>query len=142
MLAAVAYAPASLATYNVTGALAALDTTNLTISFAVPSSQKAVVQFAALMSLSSNGNALSFGLLNHSGGAQIGNTVQAGLGLTAGWQGVITVTWVLTGLSLGTLGLDIAGSTNAGTMAVYAKGATGNAAAANAGPATIVVFQV
>lgn len=141
VLAAVHYAPAALATYNVTGGtLVALDTTNLTVSFPVPSSLKAVVMFSAGMN-GQGTNVLGLGLLNHSGGAQVGYTISNVV--TATGTVTCTVVWYLSGLTAGTLGLDIAaGVPTAGTGHVFALGATGAVNNSNVGPAVITVFGV
>lgn len=143
VIAVAQYAPASIATINITSAsLAALDTTNLTVSFTVPDSGAVVVEFEACMAgLASH--VLALGLLNHSGGAQLGktfNTIVSGGDTTAQ---IKRVRWYLTGLTAGaSLGIDIAGSVVAGTGRVFAQGVTGGANDSAAGPATIVVQAI
>ena len=143
LLAVVSYGPAVLATYNVNavGAPVALDTTNLTVSFTVPSTGNAVVSFNANMG-EPGASQLTLALLNHSGGAQVGQTVDNVLGAAASPRTYrMHVVWYLTGLSAGTtLGLDIAGSVgSAATGHVYAMGHTGASADAKTGPAVIMV---
>jgi hypothetical protein len=142
ILAVAQYAPASLATYNVTAAaLTALDTTNLTVTFTVPDSGAVVVEFQAVMA-GPTGHVLALGLLNHTGGAQLGKTYSTVLSGGAA-AAVKTVRWYLTGLTAGaSLGIDIAGSVVGGTGKVFAQGATGGANDTAAGPATIVVLTV
>ncbi len=137
-LAVVQYGPVALGTYSVTntGGLTALDTTNLTASFEVPSSGAVVVRFSASMN-GSGSNIIGFGILNHSGGAQIGSTIDN----VSGSGGVLrqTAEWLLTGLSPGLLGIDIAAGVNSGTFSVYAMGHTGAVNSSKVGPALIVV---
>lgn len=138
IIATVQYAPASLATYTPAGAsLAALDTTNLTVSFTVPASAAVVVRFAAVMA--SDGS-LGVGLLNHSGGAQLGYTINNAASNTSA-ASEVNLAWYLTGLSSGaTLGIDIAaGHAGLGASHIYAEGKTGPSSTADAGPALIVV---
>lgn len=131
------YAPASLATYNTTTApMAAIDTTNLTVSVTVPTNGKLLVRFSA--SMKGNGGSLCLGLLNHSGGAQIGNTVDI---TAAADVNLFVCEWYLTGLTAGALGIDVAFGVNSGTGTVFAQGYTGNASGVNAGPALLTVMS-
>lgn len=144
LLAVVAYGPASLTTYSVTNTagLTALDTTNLTVSFLVPASGNAIVRFSASMKVPTAGGDLGLGLLNHSGGAQVGSTLSNVMSLVSSTAPVIRLTgeWYLTGLSAGTLGLDIAaGVSTAITANVFAMGHTGAVSDAKTGPAVITV---
>jgi len=140
LLTVVKYAPSSLATYNVTSAtLTALDTTNLTASFTVPDSGKVLVTFSACMAAPASNN-LGFSLLNHSGGAQLGDTLSNVQSIDANARRM-TIEWLLTGLTPGaTLGIDIAaGRATTGTANVYAQTQTGNVTSGGVGPALIIV---
>lgn len=141
LLTVVQYAPGTLTTYNVSGTtLTALDTTNLTVSFVVPGSGNVVVDFTALCGPNASGT-VALGLLNHSGGAQLGVTYNPPLAGNSPAT-VVAARWYLTGLSAGTsLGIDIAAGSTGGTSHVYAQGATGAAVAADAPPAVIAVWQ-
>lgn len=139
LLAVAQYAPGTLSTYSVSSsALTALDTTNLTVSFTVPASTNVVVKFSAVMAPAASG-VLGLGLLNHSGGAQLGKTLSTAMSGGAP-AGQVTAAWYLTGLSAGTLGIDIAAGSSAGTANVYAQGATGAVNGSNAGPAVLTVW--
>lgn len=139
------YAPVTLAVYTLGTTLAALDTTNLTLAFTVPANGIVDILFSAecqIVTASGVGGQTSIGVLNHSGGAQLGNTINVlGCGaVTVNNQATITCRFHLTGLTPGALQVDIAGSRtgNAGNQGfVYAQGYTGNASGASTSPALI-----
>jgi hypothetical protein len=136
------YGPASLATYSFTSTtLTAIDTTNVTVSFTVPASGNVLVTFQASMDTPATAD-IGLGLLNHSGGAQLGFTqsnVQGSVGAGAASIQRFTVTWYLTGLGAGTLGIDVAAGSTAATAHIYAQGSAGAVSAAKTGPAILVV---
>ncbi len=140
ILAVTQYAPGSIADKSVTGTtLTALDTTNLTVSFTVPDSGIVLVMFHAAMVAPSTGT-LSLGLKNHSGGAQLGNTWDNVESIDTNARAA-SIFWYLTGLSAGTLGIDIAAGVTTGTGHIYAQGRTGASSSGGVGPALIVVHS-
>lgn len=127
------YAPGSLVVYTLDNTLAALDTTNATLSFTVPSNGKVdvLVQVECQIFTTTTGGTIAFGLLNHSGGAQLGYNQH-----TLGWAAfsasslisTATLRFHLTGLTPGSLQVDLAAGVTTGsgvTGSVYAQGYTG-----------------
>ena len=131
ILATAVYAPGSLTTYTLTGTLAALDTTNATLAFTVPASGivDVEVQAFAVCTRTTTANAIYIGLLNHTGGAQIGLTAELTNNQVASTIEISsTIKFHLTGLSPGALQVDLAGAYIVATGSagsIVARGTTG-----------------
>jgi hypothetical protein len=114
VLATQQFAPSTLSTYAAAATtMTALDTTNLTLSFTVPANGivDVLVQITYTIVGTVGGATLYLCLLNHTGGALLGNVqmlaVNGGTSITL--QAVNTVTFHLTGLTPGALQIDVAG---------------------------------
>jgi hypothetical protein len=114
VLATQQFAPSTLSTYAAAATtMTALDTTNLTLSFTVPANGivDVLVQITYTIVGTVGGATLYLCLLNHTGGALVGNVqvlaVNGGTSITL--QAVNTVTFHLTGLTPGALQIDVAG---------------------------------
>ncbi len=133
LLAVTQYGPASLQTYSTSSStMTAVDTTNLTVGpFTVPVSGRILVRLTATTSAAN----LWWGLLNHSGGAQLGFS----LGFYAGNVGQ-SAPVLITGLTPGaSLQLDWGFASQSGTAGFYAFGGTLNTAGHTA-PAVMEVW--
>ena len=150
LIATKVYAPGSRAVYSPGSTLAALDTTNLTLGpFTIPASGNVdvMVQITTEIKGPTNSYGIAIGLLNHSGGAQLGYTTQVNeiAGAATGEEDNqinSTVVFPLTGLTAGnSLQVDLAATVaGSGTGNVFAMGPTGNNAVANAGPAIMKAY--
>lgn len=151
-LARVTYAPGVLATYNLTSSLAAIDATNLTISFTVPASGNVVLETRIMCQLEATGvssdfNTVLLAFVTHStttlvSGYQVGLTNQAISGPAGHSQLVIPYFVPVTGLTPGAaLQYDLAGlyvgSATPQQAALYAGSGTTTALA---GPASLIVW--
>ena len=140
------YAPASLASYSLsTSAMTALDTTNLTVGpFTVPGSGNILVEVKAYCVVgTATNNPVGFGLLNHTGGAQVGQTVNAWLNATSSAQGQPNASafFYVTGLTPGaSLQLDFAACVGAASGTIFAQGYTGLVSNSKSGPIVIAVW--
>lgn len=126
------YAPASRASYTLGTSLALLDATNATLAFVVPANGKVdiVVEAFSAVSMTTNNVAITLGLLNHTGGAQIGTSKCLQVLTIQNNQvcQVNTVTFHLTGQTPGALQLDLAaGRSNVagGAASILVQGLTG-----------------
>ena len=130
LLATQQYAPGGGHTYtpNVSS-LTALDTTNLTLSFTVPSNGIVDVEVQVFAAA---GQELDVGLLNHSGGAQVGYTQDLSGG-AYNWEGIAKFRWHLTGLTPGALQLDFAAMDTSSGVKFYVQGVTGPTSAGSIG---------
>ncbi len=147
LLASQLYAPGVEQSIAVTATtLTALDTTNWTLPFTVPASGNVDIdiEFNFNVTITASLNILSIALLNHSGGAQIGNTkllLQSNTVLSDVLLG--RMRFHLTGLTPGALQIDIAASYTSGTgsaATVYAQGNSGTITNGKAGPLLIQAF--
>ena len=101
------------ASSSFTSAMTALDTTNFTLSFTVPQSGNVLVEaeFTYEITWNTSGSYLLMGILNHTGGAQLGDNIRAAvISVTAEstLQARTTCSWYLTGLTPGALQVDLA----------------------------------
>jgi hypothetical protein len=125
--------------------MTALDGTNLTTAaFTVPASGKIRVELAAYCSCTAGvaNNAIGFGVLNHSGGAQLGNTFNVFLRApTTATDQILCVAQVLiSGLTpAASLQVDFA-ACSVNTASVFAQGYTGLVSNGGSAPATIIVY--
>jgi hypothetical protein len=146
LLATHQYSPGSIAGYSLSGTLAALDTTNLTLPFTVPPSGNAGVVFDITVEVQvvNTGAAVVLGVLNHSGGAQLGYTNTASVISTNGSSGIALTAHAhfhLTGLTPGALQVDMAGAVTSGQVGnAYALGSTGGTIVLNSSPALMQAF--
>lgn len=106
------YAPVSQTAVSLAVSLAALDTTNDTIAFTVPANgivDVDVEAFYVANAVSGATPVIGWGLLNHTGGAQLGETANMSYTATNGsWGGLQKHRFHLTGLTPGPLQLDFA----------------------------------
>jgi hypothetical protein len=99
-------------TYNL-GSWAAVDTTNATLALTVPASGNVDVDVEVSWTISatnSSGSAIVLGLGNHTGGAQVGNSlelIQLVDAVANEYAGTARLRWHLTGLTPGALQLDL-----------------------------------
>jgi hypothetical protein len=136
------YGPPSDPAYTInTSAMTAVDTTNLTTaSFTVPSTGKIKVTVSGSIKNASTLIIVYLAMLNHSGGAQVGDTCSAGC--TTGYSSPTPFTkiYLITGLTPSvSLQLDLAMYTpSAGTTTLSAL-VTTTPAKNDAGPITILI---
>jgi hypothetical protein len=149
LLASVQYAPATLATYNTKSATpAAVDATNLTVSFVAPASGKVIVRLSAAGYTADNGVSLLFCLLDHTSHAQVGNTglgCWGSVGVGQNYIPTISVPILVTGLSPGTTYQYDWGymESTGGSLgsSIFVIGVQGVPGTVYAGPATIEVLS-
>lgn len=120
------FAPGSLSTYALTASLAAVDTTNATLAFTVPASgivDVLVEVFFGISAPSTGSQYLTLGLLNHSGGAQLGLSISPASEQVVSQSvvGLASVKFHLTGLTPGALQVDLAAA-----VTTVASGGAGN----------------
>jgi hypothetical protein len=135
VLATTSYNPGSLTTYTKSGAaLAALDTTNLVLTFIAPSDGKVNVYLEAVMLSSVAGIPGIWGLLNATGGSQVGPAAQVGIyqasSSVASLGGRQGATFCLTGLTPNqsySLQWAMASESAGDNQTVYAGGSAGPA---------------
>ena len=141
-LATQVYAPATNVQYSVTTAMTAIDTTNATIAFVVPASGIVDVEVDLFYYGSTGGTAsgaLSFALLNHTGGAQIGGSIPV-VNLDLVSQQVafaVHLTFHLSGLTAGALQVDLAAAKVVSSTCNYVlqfQASTGPTTGAQGGP--------
>jgi len=147
LLASMQYAPTVLDNIVLSTTLAALDTTNLTLALTVPASGKVTieVEFYGQTVDTTGGNVMAVGLLNHTGGAQLGKTIPIAQPGVSGTTFLIrsVATFLLTGLTPGALQVDFAAgcsNTTTGSAAIYAQGVTGNPTISTSGPLIMQAF--
>ena len=120
------YGPTTDPAYTLnTSAMTAIDTTNLTTSsFVIPASGRIKVTIAGTIYTATGGGGNSFfALLNHSGGAQVGDTFAGPYEVTGSYNYPFQRTLYISGLTPGnSLQLDLAGycSTGAGATTLHA----------------------
>lgn len=136
------YAPAGGTTYTIASTtFAAIDTTNLTISF-TPISTQVLVELTAVTGFFAGSGHMGFCLFTHGGTTQVGVHVDVlqSPGTTTGC--VVLARILVTGLTAGTsTQLDWAWAVSAGTGLIVAKGiASGVFASTDSGPAVMRVF--
>ena len=107
------YGPTTDPAYAIsTTAMTAIDTTNLTTqSFTVPASGRIKVTVAGtIQGTMANGSKIYLAMLNHTGGSQVGDTkcVNGYALLGVGYYNPFATTYLITGLSAGSLQLDLA----------------------------------
>jgi hypothetical protein len=148
LLAITQYAPALIATYAFSGItnLTAVDTANVTLPFVVPPSGNVIVACNVFTWQQNLLGMYGIGLLNHAGGAQVGDTWQFGIsGFVAAnnFQPWLTVhpTFYLTGLTPGPLQVDLAAATTSGNFTLYAQAVTGGPNTAKASPLIMAAYQ-
>jgi hypothetical protein len=99
LLACVQYGPASEAPYTIaTGTLTAVDSTNLTVSFAAPASGQVLIRLSAMLQATA-GTSICFGLLDHTSHAQVGPISTAAYGSNA----TVATPLLITGLTPATV---------------------------------------
>lgn len=145
------HAPAGLTTYALSNTtMTALDTTNATLAFTVPPSGQVLVTVqceAQLTTPAGSGGTIGVALLNHSGGAQLGFTVNPlawGVAAVSSPISTVNFAFLLTGLTPGALQVDVAGSVAPNAVGVsgniYAQGYTGLANGSKTSPLTIIAY--
>ena len=150
LLASHQYAPASNTefTFN-TSTLTKLDATNLTLAFTVPANQIVDVDADFFLYSQSGGSiageTVAIGLLNHTGGAQVGFTQPLNNIDNVSIAGALHyhIRFHLTGLTAGALQLDLAGvtsGTTGGSGVLEAQGLTGQLTDVDGGPALLQAF--
>ena len=137
------YAPTTDPAYTLNGsAMTAIDTTNLTTSsFTIPASGRIKVTIAGVVESSGGTGILSyFALLNHTGGAQVGDTFAAPSQTTSSDNFPFQRTLYISGLTAGSsLQLDLAGYATGGVIKLHAL-VTATPAKTDYGPILIEVL--
>lgn len=139
---------ASAHTYSVNvGTLTALDTTNATLSLTVPASGNVDIEVSGYSTITTgaSGGSMFMGILNHSGGAQLGFTlvVDTVAVVSSSLDQQFKKRFHLTGLTPGALQVDVAAvvTTGAGNSGqVITAGNTGTPAAGTGEPLLIQAF--
>jgi hypothetical protein len=137
LLAVLQYEPSTAAIYSTASAsMAAVDSTNLTISFTAPSSGNVLVRLTgAGLAI---GGYVYWGLLPHGGGSQVGNSwCIAGANITDAGSAAFYITGLVSG---NTYQYDWAFSTT-GTGYLVVQGGTNNPSQGNASPAVMEVWS-
>jgi hypothetical protein len=144
LLAVNQYAPASLATYTTTSlTVAALDATNMTVSFTAPASGAVLIRLSAFCKAPSTAVAPVWGLTDHTTTTILYGVQLYVMSTTA--PGAYSAVQRITGLTPGTayqMDWALASNTAASMVTTYAKGITGTTATATttAGPAVMEVW--
>ena len=119
-------------------AMTAVDTTNLTTSsFTVPASGKIKVTISGIFT-GSQVAAIYMAMLNHSGGAQVGDTVLGGSVIGTSYVQPFTKTYLITGLGAGNIQLDLAMFASANLANLHAA-VSATPAKNDYGPITILI---
>lgn len=122
----------SAETYSVATAMTALDTTNLTLAFIVPANGivDVDVQCMTQLNITTTASAVWANLLNHTGGAALGDATCLGVNLVLNTDIAISnmIRFHLTGLTAGALQVDFAAEvqTAPGTAATLFTGTAGS----------------
>jgi hypothetical protein len=131
LLAYVEYAPSTPTTYTTTSAtLAAVDTTNLTISFTAPASGNVLVRVTACCNENDSGDIQGYlALLDHTSHAQVGYSANVAASNVAGMIANVSPVWLITGLVEGdSYQYDVAFGVASGAVTglhIFAQGNTG-----------------
>ena len=136
------YAPTTDPSYSLnSSAMTAIDTTNLTTSsFTIPASGRIKVTIAGVLDGSASSGTPYFALLNHSGGAQVGDTFAAPSQTISSDNFPFQRTLYISGLTAGSsLQLDLAGYTTGGAVKLHAL-VTATPAKTDYGPILIEVL--
>jgi len=148
LLASQLYAPATVQVITVAQTtIAALDTTNLTLAFTVPANGIVDVEawfFAVVLAPGASSAYLEMALLNHTGGAVLGNTQLVLIAPPSALNLYLAnaMRWHLTGLTPGALQVDLAaGVTTGKTADIEVHGTTSKTVANDdVGPALLQAF--
>lgn len=150
LLSSAQYAPGTLTTYSVnTTALTAIDTVNATLAFVVPASGivDVEVECDSVIIATASGGDVNLGLLNHTGGAQLGssqNAIGSDQAVLAMAQHILS-RFHLTGLTPGaTVQVDLAASLSSAsgiTANLYAMGYTGISSQSKKSPLQMRAFS-
>ena len=140
-LAVVTYAPTSLATYSITTTtFAAIDSTNLTISFTTNAAGAgSTVVLVRLYNYNNSGTGSGLWcILNHSGGAQLGfgQILANGNAFATSWAVCLRISGLTASTSYQ---FDWGARVSSGTMTFYSQGVT-NAASVSACPSIMEVW--
>ena len=134
------YGPTTDPAYAISAtAMTAVDTTHLTTSsFTVPASGRIKVTVSGVVSTTLSSGQVFLAMLNHSGGAQLGPTSCVALLFSNSTYDIpFTKTFIITGLSAGSLQLDLA--MHSGPAAALHAIESATPADTNLGPVTIIV---
>lgn len=147
LLNSIQYAPSTLSSYVATTTMAALDATNITLSFTVPASGNVDIDVEIFLEIisSSGGEQCALGLLDHTTHAQVGLTIVCAETdqTTLAFSSLLRPRFHLTGLTAGAHQLDLgaaAGSATTGSVNLYAQGFMGSPTGSNRGPALMQAF--
>lgn len=146
LLAVAQYAPSSRATYDLTSTLAALDTTNMTVSFTTAASgngsKHVLVKAYFSLNTTISGDTCYFGFFTHSTTTVVGGLSRF-IGPNAANDTIflpLVIETYITGLTAGTAyQYDLAGYSANGDAVVYAQQLSA-VASASAGPAIFEVY--
>lgn len=144
LLASHQYAPGTIATYSVASStIAALDTTNLTISFTAPASGNVLVVLQASGKSTTAGEPLAWTLFLHGGSVIQADIVPVSLSSLANTYTSATASFLITGLTPGnSYQYDWAAGMISASVTMGVQGVTSSTfSATNAGPAIMEVWS-